>query len=120
MNNRSLLIATILVISVLLSPLLFYGLKDFIRSKKRVHVKDQFYIEYLEMYDAIGLRNGNQGLVGGISEAYWDEKILVVKSNKNCYMIFLDETKYPEDLLPIPCNDLKERLRGSAIRSYRH
>ncbi|MEM1221113.1 MAG: hypothetical protein AAGH79_19485 [Bacteroidota bacterium] len=85
MNKRILLIATIIMVSILVLPLLFYGLEDFIRSRKRVHIKDQFYIEYLEMYNAISLRNGNQGLLGGINEAYWDEEILVVKSSDSQY-----------------------------------
>ena len=118
MNKKVLLTTIILLVSILILPLLFYGLEDFIRSKKRVHVKDQFYIEYLEMYNAIALRNGNQGLLGGVNEAYWDEEILVVKRDKNCYMIFLAETKYPEDILPIPCEKMKERLGGATIHSY--
>jgi len=120
MKKQVLFTTIILFVSILVLPLLFYGLEDFIRSGNRVHIKDQFYIEYMEMYDAISLRNGNQGLLGEVNEAYWDEEILVVKSDKNCFMIFLDKTKYPEDLLPIPCDDLKERLSGAAIHSYRN
>ena len=82
---------------VLCACFLFY----LVIASGRIHVKDEFYIEYLEMWDSESLWNGHQGFVGDVSEAYWNNDSLVVVGNRGPYLIIFGETKYNHDMIQL-------------------
>jgi len=75
-------------------------------------VKDEFYIEYLEMYASVSLWNGTQGFVGNVSEAYWNNDSLVVSGDKGCFIIEFGITKYNDEMVEIYCRPLSEVLKN--------
>ena len=83
----------IVAVVLFLLPILFYSIGNLISILNRVHVKDEFYIEYLEMYNSISLWNSQQGFVANVREAYWNNDSLVVAGDKGCFLIIFDQTK---------------------------
>ena len=113
--KKWLFITLLLVCSL---PILFYGLVELIGVLKRVHVKDGFYIEYMEMYNSTSLRNGNQGFMGNVTEAYWNNDSLVASGGKGCFLIIFGQTKYNDEMILISCDNLQHRLKNKPIKRF--
>lgn len=99
-------------------PFLFYGVSDLFRIWDRVHVKDDFYIEYLDSHASMSLCNTNQCFVGNVSLAFWNNDSLVVKGVNGCYLIVFGTTKYNDEKIPVDCVDLKSVLKNPPTNSY--
>lgn len=84
----------------------------------RIHVKDEFYIEYLEMYNSNSLWNGAQVFVGSVKEAYWNNDSLVVAGKNECFLIEFGKTKYNDEMVKIDCIDLKNILKNKPLEKY--
>lgn len=97
---------------------MLYVISDLFRLWNRIHVKDEFYIEYLEMYSSISLWNGAQGFVGDVSEAYWNKDSLVVSGKRGCFLIEFGKTKYNDGMLEISCEHLNKMLKNKPIKKY--
>lgn len=113
--KKFLLIAFVVIIVI---PILLYGIGDLIRIWNRVHVKDEFYIEYLEMHSSVSLWNGTQGFVGDVSEAYWNNDSLVVSGKKGCFLIEFGKTKYNDEMIKINCEQINTMLKQKPIEKY--
>ena len=109
---------TILFLFVVI-PLIYYGVADLIRIRDRIHVKDEFYIEYLEMHSSISLWNGAQGFVGNVSEAYWNNDSLVVSGKNGCFLIEFGKTKYNDEMIKITCNQINKYISKKPIKKYK-
>jgi len=97
---------------------LFYLISYLSQRWNRIHVKDEFYIEYIEMHASISLWNGIQGFVGNVSEAYWNEDSLVVSGKGGCFLIEFGKTKYNDEMLEISCEHLNKMLKNKPIKEY--
>ena len=116
---RNLLLILTLIIGLLVSiPIIIYLPGELIRIWNRVHVKDKFYIEYLEMYASISLWNGTQGFVGNVEEAYWNKDSLVVLGDGGCFLIEFGKTKYNDEMVEIECSRLNQILKNGAIEEF--
>ena len=85
---------------------------------KSVRINDEFTIEYLEMYTSISLTNENQGFVGDVTEAYWNNDSLVVSGDGGCYLLNLKTIKYNDEMINIDCGNLNHRLKKGEIKSF--
>jgi len=100
-------------------PFLYYGVSEIIRTWDRVHIKDDFYIEYLDSHSSMSLCNSNQCFVGNVFLAFWNEDSLIVESNNGCYLIILGKTKYRDERIPIDCPVLSSDLKNPPTNSFR-
>ena len=96
----------------------YYIVSDLISIWNRIHVKDEFYIEYLEMYASVSLWNGTQSFVGNVSEAYWNNDSLVVSGDRGCFIIEFGKTKYNDEMVEINCGPLSGILKNKPLEKY--
>lgn len=108
----------LIVTAIITIPILFYGIGDLIRLWNRIHIKDEFYIEYSESCASIGMHNGVQGFLCDIQEAYWNTDSLIISGNKGCFLIEFGKTKYNDEMIEIPCERLSQRITKEPIRKY--
>ena len=106
------------IMTLVVIGLLYYVVLDLISIWNRVHVKDEFYIEYEESQSSVSLRNGPQIFMGNISEAYWNSDSLVVSGSKGCFLIEFGKTLYNDEMIEIGCENLNRYLESGSIKSY--
>ncbi len=105
-------------LGLMMLPVLFYGVGDLLSAWNRIYVKDEFYIEYLEMYASVSLWNGSQGFVGNVSEAYWNNDSLVVSGDGGCFLIEFGKTKYNDEMIEINCGQLGALLKNKPLENF--
>lgn len=106
------------IIAIITIPILIYGIGDLLSIWNRVHVVDDFYLEYSESCASIALHNGKQDFLCDIQEAYWNKDSLIISGNKGCFLIEFGKTKYNDEMVEIPCGNLNQRVTKQPIKSY--
>jgi len=108
----------IIIIAALLAPFLLYGVGHLIQLWKRVHIKNEFYIEYSESCNSIGLHNEMQNFLCDIQEAYWNNDSLVISGTSGCFLIEFEKTYYNDEMIKINCGELNQIIKKKPIEKY--
>lgn len=72
----------------------------------------------MEMYSSMGLSNKNQGFIGKLKEAHWNQDSLVVSGNKGCFLLELKKIEYNDEMIKIDCSNIKSKISTGVITSY--
>lgn len=111
---KLLLISLVLLILI---PIAIRLLDNLFLKWDRIHVKDNFFIEYLYSSESPSLWNETQVFVTNVQEAYWNKNAIVVSGENGCFLIKFEETKYNDEMISIGCADLKHFLK-KPIQKY--
>lgn len=57
-----------------------------------------------------GSRDGYKIFVCQVKEAHWNSKVLLVEGDEGCFLIEFDKTEYMEQMINIPCDDIKNKI----------
>jgi len=116
--KKILIIIGLNFMALMVIPILYYSIFDLIDAWNRAHVKDDFYIEYLESSASISLWNGKQSFVRNVSKTYWNEDSLVVSGEQGYFLIEFRKTKYNDEMVEINWSGLSKFIKNEPISSY--